>query len=661
MSGPTGTPSPEDPSAAAGDAEVVRAAFDAVPTTMAVLEGPEHRVVAANRAWRELARRPFLMRPVREVVPDVAGQRIFELLDRVYETDEPMNASEWRLQMEVEGTTVEFYMDFALTPWRRPDGSVRGILVTASDVTDRVRERETSRRRATAAERRYEEARDVVLELQSALLPRGLPVLPGAARYLVAARDQSAGGDWFSAIPVPDGRLALVVGDIVGHGMLASSTMGQVRVVLEELLRETGDHELALRWIDRMAGRHPAMQAATVSVVVLDPHSGELRYGLCGHPPPLIASARGTRYLERTGGGPLGTGSGVGTGTDTLATDETLLLYSDGIIERPGRPQAECLDALAQVASNAVSNRVLPVGAPESVCERVARLAVELLTREGFDDDVTVLAAHRRELPVPPLHLQKAADDAGFRALLTAARAWLRALGPGERDQDVVELAVSELVANSVEHAYPAGQPGPVRLTLELGADGVLLVEVCDDGYWEAVPAVPPATTGRGLWLIGTVLDELSIDRRGTRAEPGVPVDGTTVRARHQLHHPANLGSGGRHGSPSEPVGLSCTLEDGPPRVLRLSGVLDAVSAQEFTDRISGASRGGVHQVVIDLTGLQVLASAGVRALFTHQHALDVHGNELRLVADPGGVAAEVLDLVGLEHDADRPCTGTGT
>lgn len=214
-----------------GNAEVVRAAFDAMPTMMAVLEGPEHRLVAANRVWRTLVDRPFLDQPAREVLPDIAGQQLFELLDNVYASGEPVTAREWRIQFQTEqGEPFEVFLDFTLAPWLWDDGRVRGVLVSQADVTERVRQRQAEQARTAEAERRYEAARDVVAELQQVLLPTGLPVLPQAsvaARYLVAARDQAAGGDWFDAVALPGGALALVVGDIVGHGVAASAAMGQ--------------------------------------------------------------------------------------------------------------------------------------------------------------------------------------------------------------------------------------------------------------------------------------------------------------------------------------------------------------------------------------------------------------------------------------------------
>src|ERR1700677_4513534 len=150
-------------------------------------------------------------------------------------------------------------------------------------------------------------------ELQQELLPKGLPVLPRAriaARYLVAAADQAAGGDWFDALPLAGGAVALVVGDVVGHGVAASAAMGQLRAVLRFVLAAQRDLTVALGQLDAFATFEPALHAATVCVAVLDPEGGALRYATCGPPPPLVVAPDGAaRYLPTTGSGPLGTGS----------------------------------------------------------------------------------------------------------------------------------------------------------------------------------------------------------------------------------------------------------------------------------------------------------------------------------------------------------------
>ncbi|MCY1143593.1 SpoIIE family protein phosphatase [Actinoplanes sp. Pm04-4] len=307
------------------------------------------------------------------------------------------------------------------------------------------------------------------------------PELPDAvlaARYLVASPDKAAGGDRFDAVPLADGSVALVVGDIVGHGVAASAAMSQLRSVLNAVLTRTGDLEQALDWADDLAARAASMRAATVCVAVLEPATGRLRYTTCGHPPPLATTPEGaTRFLPPSGGGPLGTGSQRVIAEATLADDEVLLLYTDGLIERPGQSTRDAMTELATVIGDAVANRLLPVGAPESAPERVCEQGMELITRRGYDDDVTALAVQRRPAPVTPLSLDLLAEPGGLAVLRETIRDWSRQMGPAVRDEQAIDLAVSELMANAIEHADRldvAGRGGVFPIEIDL-SDGELL------------------------------------------------------------------------------------------------------------------------------------------------------------------------------------------
>ena len=201
--------------------------------------------------------------------------------------------------------------------------------------------------------------RGIVAVLQEALLPTALPVLPRArmaARYLVAGQEQSAGGDWFDAIPLAGGSVALIVGDVVGHGVAAAAAMGQLRAVLAELLAAEADLGHVLARADAFAARTRTLRAATLALAVLDPAAGTLRYTTCGHPPPLVIGIDGAaRYLEGTGTGPLGTGSPPVLATSALALGELVLLYSDGLVERPDGTIAEGMAELSVAAAGAVA------------------------------------------------------------------------------------------------------------------------------------------------------------------------------------------------------------------------------------------------------------------------------------------------------------------
>ena len=218
-----------------------------------------------------------------------------------------------------------------------------------------------------AAERRYQAARGTVIILQEALLPAALPVLPGvqlAARYLVAGQDQTACGDWFDAIALPDGTVGLIVGDVVGHGVAASAAMGQLRAVLSERLMAQPNLAVVLEQVDTFAARNRALRAATLCLVLLNPGTGKLQYATCGHPPPLAVGADGsTRYLARTGMGPLGSRAGTrataAPASELLAPGETLLLYSDGLIERPGMPNKPWRNGMYSIATCSTTDNVI--------------------------------------------------------------------------------------------------------------------------------------------------------------------------------------------------------------------------------------------------------------------------------------------------------------
>ncbi len=132
-----------------GAAEDVRRIFEHIPAILVGLEGPDHRFVAVNAAYRGFS--PLLDtvgQPAREVYPELEGQQIYEMLDRVYQTGEPQSGSEWRLQTDYDGSGVEErYFDFVVTPRRRADGSIEGVQLIVDDVTSRVRARQAAEAR----------------------------------------------------------------------------------------------------------------------------------------------------------------------------------------------------------------------------------------------------------------------------------------------------------------------------------------------------------------------------------------------------------------------------------------------------------------------------------------------------------------------------------
>jgi anti-anti-sigma factor len=518
--------------------------------------------------------------------------------------------------------------------------------------------------RAADAEGGNADRRGIVAELQEALLPTALPVLPRAriaARYLVAGQEQAAGGDWFDAIPLNGGAVALVVGDVVGHGLSASAAMGQLRAVLAELLAAEDDLGQVLRRTDAFAARMPSLRAATLVLVVLDPAAGTLRYTTCGHPPPLVIGVDGkARYLKGTGTGPLGTGSPPVLASSALAPGELVLLYSDGLVERPDQTIAEGMGELAVVAADAAANRALANlpnkhgpnkhgsnehGADLGAAERVCQLSVEVLTRTGHTDDITALAAQWLADPVPPLQLALPSVRSSLTTARDAFADWLSRLDATADDWESLHLAMVEMVTNAIEHAYPREAPGIIELDATLGSDGSVTCLITDHGTWRP-PDPADADRGHGLMVAGHVVDKLLVSHPAA--------GGTTVTLRHRLRRPAMLASGhqGGHAAyPAEPpFTVDTSIAAGSTARALVGGSVDISTADLLARRLLSVSRGGTVPLVADLTGVTQLASAGVRVLYEVSEQLTVHGQELTLVTVRGSTAHLVLELVRLDH-----------
>lgn len=653
-------PGPEGPG---GDAESVLGCFEAAPALLFAFAGTDHVLMAVNAEARTfMGDRPDVLgRPLREVVPEYAGQRLFEALDQVHATGAPVHAREWRVQVDHDGDgeLEERFVDFVLSPCVGAGGEMHGVVGVAHDVTETVTARRAAEARvhaahahADAAEKRYQAARTSVEALQRALLPADLPVLPGirlAARYLVADAGHTAGGDWFDALILDDGRLALVVGDVVGHGVRASVVMSQLRAVLLELLTSGAGLAQALTRLGRFVERVPGAYGTTVCVVLVDQADGRCEYATCGHPPPLVVpdglagdpDGRGSpRYLAATGGAPLGAGPPV-LGRDVLRQGEALVLFTDGLVERADRPLPVGLAELEAVAADAAGYRALPLGAPTSLPERVCRLFVELLTRTGYTDDVTVLTAHRLRVGAQPLRVEVPAEPARLARIRTTLGGWLRGMEVDPDDQFGVELAVTEAASNAVEHAYQGRRPGPVRVTGLLGADGRLEVCIADEGCWPDAAPAGAGDRGRGLAMIEHVSESMVLDRSAA---------GTTLTLRRRLRHPAVLASTGYGSSPARPPAPEFAVEVTGPGELRVRGPVDLATAATFKARLWQAWGGGAQPVTVDLNEVTQLASAGVAVL--HQALRGAEGGEpIVLRARPGSAARYVLDLVGLPTD----------
>jgi serine phosphatase RsbU (regulator of sigma subunit)/anti-sigma regulatory factor (Ser/Thr protein kinase) len=361
--------------------------------------------------------------------------------------------------------------------------------------------------------RRYTREHNTALALQRSLLPRGRPeqsAVEVACRYLPA--QAGVGGDWFDVIPLSGARVALVVGDVVGHGLHAAATMGRLRTAVHNFCSLDLPADDLLTHLDDLVGRldrgegwaveptYPdaGIIGATCLFAVYDPVSRRCTFTHAGHPQPAVVAPDGTvEFVDLPPTPPLGLG-GVPFETVELelAEGSQLVLYTDGLIEKRHQDVDVGLDALRTVL--ACADR-----APEDTCEAV--LDALLPARPG--DDVAMLVARTHALgPEQVAQWDLPGDPTVVSRSRAAVTAQLAAWGLDDL-AFTTELVVSELVTNAIRYAT-----GPVRLRLL--RDRALVCEVSDGS--STSPRLRRARSedegGRGLFLVAQLAE-----RWGTR------------------------------------------------------------------------------------------------------------------------------------------------
>jgi PAS domain S-box-containing protein len=248
--------------------------------------------------------------------------------------------------------------------------------------------------------------------LQRSLLPDRLPTVPGLileASYLPVTRNMEIGGDWYDAFRLPDGKLAVAAGDVMGKGLTAAAGMGRVRNALRALALTDPRPAAVLAGLDRLfIATELEEQVTTVAYLVLDPASGEGMAGSAGHLPLLLLSTDAPPRLEQAAAGtPLGWASPRQQYAFRLPPGNTAVLYSDGLVENRRRGLDTGLDELVAVAAEA------PAAAMEDPAMLLDYLVERMMTGYEQDDDVTVLVVHspRRE-PGTPARRVAAAEAA---------------------------------------------------------------------------------------------------------------------------------------------------------------------------------------------------------------------------------------------------------
>ncbi|MFE4454012.1 SpoIIE family protein phosphatase [Streptomyces sp. NPDC056796] len=365
--------------------------------------------------------------------------------------------------------------------------------------------------------RRYSREHNVAVTLQRSLLPQGLPdqsAIDAAYRYLPAQAGLGGlggvGGDWFDIIPLPGARVALVVGDVVGHGLHAAATMGRLRTAVHNFSTLDLPPDELLWHLDELVARIDLDEAsngsdgggvtgATCLYAIYDPASGRCTMARAGHLQPVIVSPEGeAAFADVPGGPPLGLGGMPFETLDVqLPPNSRLVLYTDGLVEDRRRDIDEGLDLLRETLSGH------PDRTPEETCEAVLRV----LVTEKARDDIALLVGRTRRLAAENVADWDVPSDPSAVARVRSEVS--RKLSEWDLVEEAftTELILSELVTNSIRYAS-----GPIRVRLI--RDRTLICEVSDRS--STSPHLRQAASmdegGRGLFLVAQMAE-----RWGTR------------------------------------------------------------------------------------------------------------------------------------------------
>lgn len=370
---------------------------------------------------------------------------------------------------------------------------------------------------------------EIAVDFQEHLLDldRGSTAAVVSAVYQPAGEAMRVGGDWYSVTPLDHpGRIAISVGDVVGHGLAAAIVMSRLRAAVAASALTAGEPDAVLGALDRYAASVDGARCATVAYAQIDTEARDgvatVSYSCAGHPYPLLVLPDGRAiYLESGRRAPVSvTGYGAhdpagaplgDTATAELPAGGLILLYTDGLIERPGETLDDGFDRLQAAAAQCAG---LPV---ERIC---AELLSRMAPPSGYRDDVVVLALRPSHLAAGSFATVVPAAPAQIPVAREQLRDWLHAIVVVPRRQTDILLATGEAVTNAIEH----GSRNEPRQTVSIEAFlhlGTVAVTVSDTGQWigDSSASLRSRRRGRGLTLMSGLADNVETLRTsaGTR------------------------------------------------------------------------------------------------------------------------------------------------
>ena len=475
-------------------------------------ENPQELGVT-ERSLRESRVRPEL----RAVPARVARTGVSERVSNIAEiAEDPFSDPKYRMFLKnvVAGTSLR---QAVVVPMRL-HGRTLGILSVAapdgrafSDDDMRLLE-ELGRRAASALEnaQSYERHQQALELMQRALLPSVVPNVPDYAFDVVyTPGDDEAliGGDWYDAFMMPDGRIAVSIGDVTGRGFMAAVLMGKVRHSLSALSFYETDPVLLLDGADKALRRRTEDAIVTAFFGIIDTEKQTFTYATAGHPPPFLKRKDGSVLMLPCHGLPLGLRYGVeGASPVTIGfgPDDVLLLYTDGLTE-----------STQNLIEGERNVRTALLAVPHEREMDIAHFVLEQVLPNGSRDDVAILSVRACD-KVPLTNDLLLSFDARDARMAHEARrlvaCYLRELGQPDADYDGSELVFGELIGNVVRHA-----PGEVEI--EVGWEsGFARLCVRDRGFgYDAgreLPTDPLSENGRGLFLINALTRRFSVAPR---------------------------------------------------------------------------------------------------------------------------------------------------
>jgi len=552
----------------------------------------------------------------------------------------------------------------------------------------------TGQQSAQAVERArlYAREHQVATTLQRALLPADVPQVPGIrvdAAYMAATRASDVGGDWYDVFRLPDGRLCVAIGDVVGHGLQAAVIMGQVRQAIRTAALEGHEPAKVLALANHVLALNRQEGMTTAIVGLFDPLGLSFTYAVAGHPAPIVAD--GARVVTLTSGGlPLGflDGSSLPTWTVQLAPGALLVLYTDGLIEfgRDAAAGHAALIAAVQAEQSASSP------------DPAHRILDRMLSGTQARDDIAIVALALAPGPVDRLDVTLPAEPSSLRLVRQAVQQLSAGIGLDQRRAFDLNVAVGEAVNNVVEHAYGA-ESGSMHLRA-YREDSVLRIEIEDTGRWR--PDRPNNPGGRGFNLMRALTDGVHVvtGEKGTtvrltvRLQPAhavmsassasgsatpplawAPHRAPAVPSREAAAVPAPptaedqapaappQGEEAAHQAPfievhehsrqapSQDAARSpfeVRLEDGTP-ILAPTGDLDLSNVDRFIEVLERVAATASGLVVIALERVSYFDSQGVRALLRAQQRLASSRCRIAVVAPAGSTIRRLIEVAGLD------------